>query len=780
MSLLAAIVILKHVAYERSFDGFHKKTENLYRLSVSYTDLSGTFGEYPGLSNVLGPKLNEEIPEIVSSVRVFPLREAMRHTIFSSGSAELDVPNAFGIDPSAFEIFTFRILDGSSTGFSDNSRSVSISHKLATSLFGEVDPIGKIVTQNGHLDFVVSSVFEDWPENSHFRPEILLQMRFLEEVKVARPHLHFLGGDKFYTYLKLAEEFDSQILSEKLESFTERNLRPQDSQDAELHLMEFNDIHLKASHMMADMAVVKNGKALNLLVVLAALILLIAWFNFINLVTSGSLQRSKEVAIRRIHGAGRYAMFVQLLLDSFIIVLVAVALAITCNQLLNPRFVEIIGKGSISDLMGNPRLVIGLTGFMLLGVLMAAAYPTMILSAFKNPELIKGKIGNSGNQSWIRKSFVVCQYMITIGLVFGTLTVIQQIKHLKSIETRTDLEQVLVLKGPGVRNPEFTEFRDGIELLKNELKSIPGIETVTTSNFIPGLKMDYAANLSNPRIHGKEPHYIKRIFADESFTKVFDIAIVAGKYFTSEPTENIETRPIVVNESAVRELGYTSPKEIIGERINYWDQKIKVIGVVEDFRMESADQPIEAMFFFPTLDTKFFSMRLAHGESRELIERISNKWASVYPENPFDYFFAKPHFDLQYSSFEQFEKQLVLLTILSISVAILGLLALAFDAARVRMKEVGIRKVLGAGAVKILKLFISDYVRLIGLSTLISVPFAFYLLRNWLDNYANHINIGVGLVLLPIAGILATSVVVIGLQTWKTARSNPVEALRHE
>ena len=261
----------------------------------------------------------------------------------------------------------------------------------------------------------------------------------------------------------------------------------------------------------------------------------------------------------------------------------------------------------------------------------------------------------------VKNVFVVSQYAITIGLIFGTLTVIQQIRHLKSVDTQLDMEEVLILNGPGVRVAQG--FREAISIFSTELKSIPGIESVTTSNFVPGLKMDFAASLTNPVVHGDNNNLVKRIFADESFAEVYDIQVVAGRFFENEQSLLPEHRPIVVNESAALNLGFNPPSDIVGKEIRYWDNPIKVIGVVEDFRMESPDMPIEPMFFFPTYDTKYFSIKLSGSQPTNLISIIEEKWTKVYPGSPFDFFYSQAHFNRQYQTFEQLESQLFMLAV---------------------------------------------------------------------------------------------------------------------
>ena len=528
------------------------------------------------------------------------------------------------------------------------------------------------------------------------------------------------------------------------------------------------------------MAEVTDGSTLKLLLLLAALIIFMSWANYINLITSGSLKRSKEIAIRKIHGAGRYSIVIQLFSETMFIVLLAAVFTFTCHQYLASYLSEVVGQGGFSDLFADRYIFLGFLGLMVVGILVSVVYPTIILNSFKSTELIKGKLGKSGKSSILKKTLMVSQYVVTIGLVFGTLTVIQQIRYLKSIENNAQLDRVLVLNGPGVRNQELGSFRDGIRLLRDELNRIPGIESVTTSNFVPGTKIDFAASLKNPMVGGDSPNYVKRIFADESFAEVYGIKVIAGRFFNKEAQMDIEARSIVVTESAAMELGFNPAAEIVGEEVEYWSEPIRVIGVVEDFRMESPDLPLEPLFFFPTYDTKYFSIKLSDVQSDQLIAQIKEKWDAVYPGNPFNFFYSKAQFDRQYRGFEQLEAQLQLLTVLSLSIAVLGLFALAFDAARTRAKEVGVRKVLGAGVVGILRLFIGQYVRLIVLAAFIAVPLVYYLTNEWLNNYANRIQVGIDLLSGSVIGILMIAILVIGLQTLKTARTNPVDSLRNE
>ena len=376
IALLASIAILKHVAFQHSFDDFHENSQSIYRLSVSYTDIAGSYGEYAGVSNAIGPKLTQEQPQILRSTSIFPLTEGFRHTIVStvleSGPKEHSIDNIWSVNVDVFDMFSFGEMRGNAEGFSSAISSIAISESIATQFFGIEDPIGKEMKLNGNLSFIISSVFEDWPANSHLHPEILVQSDYLNEVGNVKPNMHFVGGSS-YTYLQLMSGTSMDEMDTHLAEFVNKNKRAQDYDDVSLHLMPLADIHLNAYEQRKDMAEVNNGDTLSLLVLLSFLILLIAWFNYINLVTSSTLQKSKEIGIRRIHGAKPYTLFVQRLFDSIITVFLATLVALTANQFLKPYFSEVIGQGTLLDLVNSNSLIYYFLLFLGLCITVSAA-----------------------------------------------------------------------------------------------------------------------------------------------------------------------------------------------------------------------------------------------------------------------------------------------------------------------------------------------------------------------------------------------------------------------
>lgn len=784
IAMLAAMTILGHVAFEYSFDDHQKDFDNVYRVSISYTDIAGNFGEHAGLSNDISDRLKAEMPEVLQSTRIHPLTVSMRHTIMAAenqnGPVQFNVDQLWAVDPDAFDIFTFNILNGNKKDLISTVEGIAISASMARKFFGNESPIGKAMTLNGLKEFSVSLVFEDWPENSHLQPEILVQKEFLEQDREKPRFLHFLGSTN-YTYLRLTPETNLAELQSKLDEFVARNKRPQDMADAKLGLMPAGEIHLEAPHMLEDMAVVADKRTLKLLVALVTLILAIAWFNYINLNTSLCIRRIREIAIRRIHGAGKIELFKQQLLNSSILILVALGLAFTLNQGLSGYLTKIIGRGNMRYLANDSFLSTGLSLFLIMAILVSALYPTILLNSFKSRDMIKGKLRQTDKGAGLKKTLVTTQFAITIGLLFSTLTVIYQLRHLKSIETNLEMRSVLVVEGPGVRNKAHKTYEQAINVFRNGLLGIPGVKSVATSNNVPGHKVSQVGAFTDPRGESNPPIHINRVFADENFAEVYNIETVAGRFFTNETEiEDIYSRPLVLNESAAERLGFKTPEDVIGKKVKYFGQPVEIIGVVRDFNMESPDVAVQALFLFPANDTKYFSIRLAGKPGLEVVGRIEQLFKEIYPGNPFDFFYSEANFNEQFLSFEQFESQLSTLAILSICLASLGLLALAYDSTRQRIKEIGIRKVLGASARSILQLLLSGYLQLILLAAAIAIPLVYYLLENWLNQYANRISIGLQLLLLPAIGTIVLAVLMVSFQALKTVRMNPVDTLRHE
>ncbi len=776
IALLVSIVILQYVAFEYSFDEFHADTDNVYRVSVSYTDLNGNYAEYGGVSNQILPALLNEVPEVVSGTRVLPVASISRHVILSAvdneEAFEFQNHDLLAVDSGFFDLFSVKLIEGNESQLSNWQNGMLISESISKLFFGEESAVGRVIKLNDKLSFNVLGVFEDWPSNSHIHPKILIQFDF-------HPNMHFLS-DQFHTYIKLDEQSNVQLLQEKLPDFVNKHIREQDADDAKLHLMPFEDIHTEAFFMLNDMAETRNKDTLKLLVLLSVLILMMAWFNHVNLSASRGLQRSKEMAVRRINGATSRAVFNQFFVDGLVTFSLATVIALTTYQLLAADLQSIIGAGSPVYLVQNTSLFSIPVLFLLFGILISGFYPTWLLSSFKNTELIKGKVASSQGAMRFRKVLVVFQYTIVIGLVFGTLAVVNQIRHLREVDTQLDLRRILVLEGPGILS-NTKSYDEHINTFKERLKNIAGVTAIGTSNFVPASGIDYKANIRRSEGKGESIHQIKRIFADEAFAEVFGLKTVAGRFFRKADMDaDFNTPPIVVNQHFVKELGFNSPEEIIGNHISYWSNPVEVVGVVEDFNLRSPDQPIESVFFHPARDSKYFSIKTEGIEPGNIIKEVKKSWEQAYPGNPFNYFYSEIYYDQQFQTFELLERQLLILTLLSISIAGLGIFAMAFDATRQRVKEIGIRKVLGARASEIMTLFMRSYIPLIIIAALIAVPLVYYFLKDWLNNYANKINIGVGLLTVPTLCATVIVTIIIALQVVKVANINPVESLRQD
>lgn len=784
VALLAVVAILVTVSYERSFDKNHPELDNTYRLSISYVDKNGEYGEYAGVSNALGSLLQSEFPEVGNHTRVFPLLKAMRHCILSYQSeqepVEFNVERMYGFDKGALDMFVFKPLLGDMQSMTESIDGLALSKSMARKYFGEENPIGKTMKLNGSMNLTVGLVFEDWPDTNHFIPEAFVWNDFVEKEKISRPYLHFLGGIH-YTYLTLSPFTDAEKFESKLEEFVARHKRSQDYDDAKLHLMPLKDIHLQAAYLQGDMAQVTDSRTISLLLLLAGLILAIACFNYVNLSSSFALQRTKEILIRKVHGANKWVFFKQLLFISSAVFTIALLLALTVYQLQSGWLRQLLGQGDISHLLADRQLIVGSTLILACIILLTSFYPVTLLAAFKSSDLIKGKPIKSKKGQALSKFLIGLQFAITIGLLFGSLTVTFQIDHLKSVDTQVEMDDVLVVKGPGVITDLHPSFSEAISVFKNQLHTIPGVKNVATSDHVPGHPVRKTALLANPEIHTDSIHYVHRIFADEDFANTFELKLLAGRYFSArEMSQPIEQRPIVINASAAEDLGFNTAEDAIGKTVSYWNNPVKIIGVLSDFSMESLDKEVLPTFLFPSRDSKYFSIRLVRGQEATTTATIGEIFQKVYPGNPFDYFYAKANFDKQYKGFELTHKRLRLLGLLSVFLAGLGLFAGLQDMVRQRLKELCIRKVLGGGLVAILKSLATGYIRIVLLAAVICVPLLYLFLEEWLNQFANRMSMGWMLFVLPIIGTLMLTLLIILSQSVKAFKLNPVDLLRSE
>jgi putative ABC transport system permease protein len=541
------------------------------------------------------------------------------------------------------------------------------------------------------------------------------------------------------------------------------------------------DIYLH-SDLVQEAKVNGSIKEVYFLLLIALFIMLIAWFNYINLSTARSIERAKEVGIRKVVGAGRFQVFRQFIFESLLYNVLAIILALTILQLSQPFVIELIGKPL--TFWSNPLLLSVVGVFFAVGAFVSAIYPGLVLSSFKPIRVLKGKLGASASGNTMRKGFTVMQFAASITLIIGTLTVYQQLSYMRSKDLGMNIHQTLVLNNPDVVD---STFNSKLQFFKNELMKHPAIKYVVSSSSIPG-KTDNILRgglmlSGNPDGTGST-HY--GFGVDHHFIDAYDIKLLAGRNFSED--FGTDKDAMIVNIAALKILGITKPAEAIGRKVETsWTNEKTIIGVVNDFHQKSLKTAYDPIVF--VLDNRgdrgYYSVKLNITDASqqnlpEVIGAVNKVWNQAFPGNPFDYFFADAYFDEQYKSDQRFGKAFALFACLAIFVACLGLFGLVAFTTAQKTKEIGVRKVLGASESTIVLLLSRDFMQLVVIANIIAWPVAYWVMKQWLQNYAFRIDISLWLFLLPTVLVLLIASLTLSFQTMKAARTNPVKALKYE
>jgi putative ABC transport system permease protein len=542
-------------------------------------------------------------------------------------------------------------------------------------------------------------------------------------------------------------------------------------------LQPLKDIHL-TSHYMMEAEVNGNGKTVRFLLIIAFFIIIIAWINYINLSTARSLERAREVGVRKVLGSYRLQLIRQFMMESMLINFFAMVLAICIIMVSLPLFNSLTGKEiSFSIIIDkNFWLVLGL--IFIAGTFFSGIYPAFVLSSFKPIEVLKGRLSKTGHGAYLRQALVILQFAASVALMAGTYSVHRQLKYMKDQDLGVEIAHTLILRGPNVRDSTHDERMNAF---KSELLQIAGIN-VATSTDIPGQKVGW--NAGGIYLVGGDPkknNQYRVIGIDDDFIKTYGLKILKGRAFSSDFTT--EKNSVILNEAALQLMGFSKPEQALEKKIEFWGEQYTIVGIVNNHHQESPKQAYDALIFryMPNSDA-FYSLKATAGNGNweDIIKTAEKKWAAFFPGNPFEYFFLDEHFNKQYKADRQFGATFGLFAILAIIIACLGLFGLVSFVTTQRTKEIGIRKISGAGLGSIMLLLVKDFIKPILIALVIAAPVTWYLLNAWLQDFANKININLWMFVLPAVVILIIALLTISSQTFKVATSNPIKSLRTE
>lgn len=766
--MTCCILIFLYVNHELSYDKFHTKAPQIYRLVTDVKTPTEVI-KADITSAPMAPNLKATFPEVLEAVRFneFSL-------LIQRGENKWQEKKALLADAAVFKVFDFPLIKGNPESALKAPFSLILTESIALKYFGNVNPIGQPLKIEGEYDGTVTGVVKDVPENSQLKFDMLISMSTRTEVLY--PDQDEQWGDfDFFTYLLLPEGYDASQLEAKFPAFLESHIGEQLNEDRmhyTLFLEPLTDVYLRSERNSEESGSLTNVYILS---AVAILILAIACFNFMNLAIARSVDRSKEVGVRKVIGAGRSQLTWQFLSESVLLSIFSGLIALVLVQTLLPLFNHVAGKVIADNVFVDFQLYVIVFSLTFTTGILAGIYPAIVLAKFKPSTVLKKrvKIGSGGLS--LRKALVVVQFAISVVLIVGTLVVYQQLEFMKSQDLGFQKDQIVVFDFQG--DPIV---KQKYEVIKNEIARIPGVANVSASGSTPSTGNASAYTLLENETGEMQASNIALYFVDFDYLENYKIPIVAGRGFSSAyPSDSLEA--LVVNEATAASLGYANPEALIGKKFSQWGRDGRVIGIIKDFHFQSLKEKIGPLTMrIEPRNFSLFSVTIDPGDARKTVSAIESYFKDVVPSRPVDYYFLDEAFDNQYRADERFGSLILYFSGIAIFIACLGLLGITSYTTTQRSKEVGIRKVMGASTMQVVRLLSSDLIKLVLIGIAVASPVAWYGMNKWLENfqYKMSLSLWIFVVAAAMAGVIA--LITVSSQAIKAALSNPVDALKSE
>ncbi len=783
IGVAVCLVILKYVDFELSYDRFNVNAPRIYRvITTSYAN-----GELRG-SNIIsayaqGPSLLADIPEVKSYIRTHPMYggAVVSYKRDNGDPSTFHEENIQFVDSTFLDVFTYSSLHGDLNTALDKPASVVITEKMASKYFGkEEDPIGKVLQVSGGWadgDYEVTAVLKNIPQNSHFTFDFLFPTHNLLEGQQYQQDDGW-GWNNFVTYVELHEHTDVKKVEEKMPAFIDKyrgkDLATSNSKEV-LTFQPILDIHLSPGLNYETSSTV-SVNTVYFFIVIAIFILAIAWINYINLSTARALERAKEVGIKKAVGVFRSQLISQFIFESVFVNFLGVIIATIIAIGLLPVMGGIVNKDFSFDFT-DYRFWLILMGLFLVGSLISGVYPAFVLSSFKTTEVLKGKSEKNTDGFSLRKALVVFQFASSLILIAGTFAVYRQVVFMRDQDKGLKMEQMLIVNGPSVVPQKGAKER--LITLKNEVKQIPGVVNVTTSGAIPGGGYNWGTGMRRDGAQESEDKSGSIVWIDPDFVETYGITIIAGRAF--DPTIASDMKSVLINEASLTAFGLGDAEHALQERIILGGDTTAIIGVLKNYHWASLKTELAPWLFkADTISRRNFSILLSGTNMTETIKKIEHQYKEAFPGNPFDYYFLDDFFDSQYKGEQQFAKIFSLFAMLAIVIACLGLWGLASFTTTQKLKEIGIRKVLGASVSSILSLLSWQFLKLVLIASVIALPLTWYGVDSWLSNFAFRIGLEWDLFVVPVVILIILALGTVSLQIIRGANINPAKILRSE
>ncbi|MFC1565021.1 ABC transporter permease [candidate division KSB1 bacterium] len=749
LGMSACFLILLWVKNEMSFDDFHRKGDNIYRIVHKSRDIY-----YASTDGAFGTALKQELPEVIDAARVFP----GNRRLLTYGNKSLYYVERL-VDPEFFNVFTFSFLRGNPETALAEPGSILITEKIGEELFVDEDPMGRTITFNGNNTLKVTGILRNIPKNSHLEFDFLLPAGFnLPE--------RFFGWEwqVWQSYLLIEENENLPELVTKINECYKNHVPDSKSY---WELQPLRDIHLHSEAFQYDGAIKGDIRDVYFFFYLALFIILIACINFVNLSTARSGNRAKEISMRKVSGAERKEIIIQFFGESLSLTIISMVISLTLLFLVLPYYNEITGKTNTFRDILNTDFIFTVIATALASGILSGIYPALYMSSFQPVKILKGVLNTGRQRSIFRRIMVLAQFSLTIILVFGTVMISKQLSYIRDIDIGFEKDHVIYFVIPQGIREQYVSFRE--RLLQD-----PDILDVTTG-FVPvGI-----GSWTVPWWEGKEPDddvYMYRSYVDFNYLDFYKMEISEGRFFSRElPTDTLN---YVLNEAAVKAMGITEP---VGKLFAITQRPGRIIGVVKDFHYRSLRNDIEPFIFLMSpVERHQVSLRISPNSIDQTLDQIKSVWNEFSPVFPFEYNFLDETIIRKYDSEKRAGTLFRYFTFLAILIAALGLFGMASFLSEQRTKEIGIRKVFGAKRFQLVYLLSGEFTKWVILANIIAMPLGWYAMNKWLEGFAYKTNMDIFSFI--IAGSLSflTAITAVSFQSFKAAASDPAVTLRWE
>jgi putative ABC transport system permease protein len=768
IGLCCCLLIGVYIKNELNYDRFEKNGDRIFRVIMEYSFDGGTASKKGNFTSMkVAPTLKKKFPEVENAVRMIKIPSVIRYK-----DKLLNEKKFMYVDSGVFKLFSLALLEGNPKTVLQAPHQLVVTKSTARRYFGDQDPIGKLVqVGSDSVPYLITGMTQDYPENSQIKFDFLASFTSLD---MSEEQTYWDAN--YTTYLLLKDPASANKLEQKINGFMKKEMAGQGA-SIQFSLEAFKRVHLYSEY--GGFEPNNNIKYIYILEGVTLLLLIIASFTYVNLNIARSVERAKEVGVRKVIGAGKGQLFWQFIGESTVLCLIAVVFSFVAAYFLLPFFNDLTAKELPASALFTYDIIIGALVLTILVSFLAGSYPSILLSNIIPSKVLKGSFKNTGSGKWIRKSLIVFQFFISVLLIASTFIMQKQLSFIQNKNLGYNRDQVLVL-------PLDQQMLAKLRVIKQEFRSGGNIYSISACARTP-VDIQSGFNMRSSLMPPNQQIAVTADRVDDEFIKTTGLHLIAGADLSEQDIKDAEppsgTNPLyhfILNESAARELGW-SPELAIGKKMFLDESRPGYVkGVIKDFNFESMHQPIKSLVLFPEARANYLMLKLIGGNFLQTISFLESKWKTLVPDRPFEYHFLDDDFNSLYQSELRLGKVLNVFAGMAIALACLGLVGLSSYSAKQRQKEIGIRKVLGAGVRQMMALLSVEYVKLVIIAILLASPIAWIFMNQWLQDFAYHIQIYWWVFGITGSLVILIALFTVSLQVFNAAIANPVTSLRSE